>query len=77
MSVSAASIPTNGNAARQSAFGASAECEWRLPSGEGIVAFALAFGFAAGPLAGSILGAGRPERRPVCPTARRNQARRS
>lgn len=30
--------------------GLAAECEWRLPSGEDLISFALATGFAAGPL---------------------------
>ena len=30
--------------------GLAADCEWRLPSGEDLISFALATGFAAGPL---------------------------
>ncbi|WP_321477641.1 hypothetical protein [uncultured Paludibaculum sp.] len=30
--------------------GMSPDCEWRLPSGEDLISFALATGFAAGPL---------------------------
>lgn len=30
--------------------GLTADCEWRLPSGEDLISFALATGFAAGPL---------------------------
>ena len=41
---------------------ANGECEWRLPSGEDLIAFALATGFAAGPLAEIVTGPGRPDR---------------
>lgn len=30
--------------------GLASDCEWRLPSGEDLISFALATGFAAGPL---------------------------
>jgi hypothetical protein len=51
MSVGANSVPTNARATRRSASTANGECEWRLPSGEDLIAFALATGFAAGSLA--------------------------
>jgi hypothetical protein len=62
MSVGANSIPANAKAARRSASAASGECEWRLPSGEDLISFALAVGFAAGSLAEPIMGAGRLDR---------------
>ncbi len=36
--------------ANVAARGMAADCEWRLPSGEDLISFALATGFAAGPL---------------------------
>lgn len=62
MSVGANSVPNSAKAARRSAGCPGGECEWRLPSGENLIAFALAAGFAAGPLATPIVEAGRPGR---------------
>ena len=75
MSVGANSVPTNARATRRSAITANGECEWRLPSGEDLVAFALATGFAAGPLAEPMVVAGEPGRWTVGP--RRDHLRRS
>ena len=37
------------------------ECGWPLPSGEDLIAFALAAGFVAGPLAEPVVSACRPD----------------
>lgn len=57
--------------------GGGAECEWRLPSGEDLISFALNVGLAAGPLAEPIVGAGPAERWPAARTSRRSRGRRS
>lgn len=62
MSAGVNPIRTNAKAARGGASSAIGECEWRLPSGEDLIAFALAAGFAAGPLAEPVIGDGRPDR---------------
>lgn len=77
MSVGVNSVPTEAKAARRSVSSANGECEWRLPSGEDLIAFALATGFAAGPLAEPIAGVGRPDRWVVGLTPRRDHWRRS
>ena len=75
MSVGANSVPTNARVARRSASAVNGECEWRLPSGEDLVAFALATGFAAGPLAEPMMVAGESGRRTA--GLRRDHMRRS
>ncbi len=77
MSVGANSVPNSAKAARRSAGCPGGECEWRLPSGEDLIAFALAAGFAAGPLATPIVEAGRPGRWAVGLTQRLDHGRRS
>ena len=77
MSVGANLVPSDATAVRRSAGATSGECDWRLPSGEGLVAFALATGFAAGPLAEPTMDAGRPGLETVGLTSRRDHQRRS
>jgi hypothetical protein len=77
MSVGANSVPSNAKAARRSAGCPGGECKWRLPSGEDLIAFALATGFAAGSLATPIVSGGRPERWDTGLTQRRGPGRRS
>lgn len=73
MSVCANLIPTKTESASRSVSAASGECEWRLPSGEDLIAFALAVGFTAGPLAEPILSAKGPERRSAGLTPHHNR----
>ena len=73
MSVGASLIPTRTESAPRSVSAASGECEWRLPSGEDLIAFALAVGFTAGPLAEPILSAKVPDRRMAGLTPQRNR----
>lgn len=75
MSVGTNSVPTTARAVRRSASIANGECEWRLPSGEDLIAFALATGFAAGRLAEPMMVAGEPGRWTAGP--RRDHLRRS
>lgn len=77
MSAGITSIRTSAKAKRGSAGAASSECEWRLPSGEDLIAFALATGFAAGPLAELTMGAGTPDRWVAGITPRGNRWSRS
>jgi hypothetical protein len=77
MSVGASSVPNNAKAARRRVGCPGGESEWRLPSGEDLIAFALAAGFAAGSLATPLVYAGRPERWAVGLTQRRELGRRS
>lgn len=77
MSLGGNSNPTNGRLALRRAGGASGECEWRLPSGEDLISFALAVGLAAGPLAEPIVGAGPRECRTAALTPCADHRRRS
>lgn len=77
MSAGITSIRTSATAMRGGAGSAASECEWRLPSGEDLIAFALATGFAAGPLAEPVMGAGRPDRWVAGMTPRRDRWSRS
>ena len=63
MSAGINSIRTSAKATRTNASVVAGECEWRLPSGEDLIAFALAAGFAAEALAEPIMGAGGADRR--------------
>ncbi len=55
------SIRNNAKGANRTISPQLADCEWRLPSGEDLISFAIAAGFAAGPFAGALSAEGADE----------------
>ena len=76
MTAGANSTQSSAMAARFGTTAASGESEWRLPSGDDLIAFALATGFAAGPLAEMVTSAGRSDRWTSGPTPGCDRVRR-